>query len=137
MSEDRLYGLPNAEFMERDLDAIVENWIDVWSEAEPFVIEEWSCTNASAVLPIASDLTTYIIERWCDETTEDCYESWENASQHADALSAFQAALDLLGSKVTYRMADRKLKDHHITFDADGEPLDDGTPVYSKATKPS
>lgn len=104
---------------------------------ESFKIEEWSATSlADYVARRASDDTLHILEHLHDQYCEDV--GMENACDHIeraanddDVRAAFVSALKLFASKCTgYLIADKLLHTYTITWDADGEPLADGMPIY-------
>lgn len=158
-SDERLYGLPSDEHLEFDPATVYEHesWLnaqdDTWEEREStdplvpgymepvpppgfsFVIEEWSVAPPRRHLPAADRVLDYICEWVSDngEIDEDGYDAWSSHADDPDVVAAFDAALDLLASKITYRMADKLVATHVVTFDAAGEPLLDGEPMYHPA----
>lgn len=134
---DRLYGEPGAEHMCFDPAEVYEN-LDIEAPLTPdytIEIEEWSVSPPTHHMPSAERALEYIVE-WTGENgqiDEDANDQWIAASAEPDVVAMMQAALDLLASKVTYRMADKLLRTLTVTFAETGEPLLDGEPLYVKA----
>jgi hypothetical protein len=129
-----LYSLPGAERAFGDPAGCYEAEID-WDEnahTRPWTIEKWTAIPASRDLPSVDHVIEWVIELAADETTEDGVKDWEHAGERDDVKAAFRAALDLLGRHVSYRLCDSKVGEHTVTFDAAGEPLLDGEPMYEK-----
>lgn len=138
---DRLYGLPGAEQMQSDLETVYEQWLDdfmPFDDGDSIVlvdqvvtIEEWSVKDCVASPYDVEAAVENLIERLGDEGTEDYYDALESAAQSAEVLAAFQAAADLLCSKVGYRMADELIVTHTVTHVGDVAYLD-SKPLFSK-----
>jgi hypothetical protein len=131
MSENRdhLYGLPDAEWMRFDPSEIVEEYLTDADEDEPlaFTIEEWSVHTPRYHLPQVDRLLEWISE-WASEngeTGEDC----EIGESAPEVQAAAAALLDAVAATIYWRMADRKLRDLHVTGTHDN-PLIDGEPVW-------
>lgn len=135
-TDDRLYGIPDAEHMHFHLADAYENQIDPYvdeHDRRPQQIEEWTSVSVGASLPSADYLIELAGEMAVDDLTEDGWYDIENAGKHPEVLAAFIAALDLWASKTKYRMADKLIRTWEITWDDNGEPLADGEPIYRKA----
>lgn len=130
----RLYGLPGAEYLHRDPATVVEQWLDddpLDTEWEPWIIEEWSVLPTRHHMPNAERLLEWVNEWTCEngEVGEDM-----ELDAGKEATAAAEAFLDLLASKVTWCMADKKLRDLHVTPSDDPEnPLIDGQAAWGKA----
>ena len=137
MSDERLYGAPDAEILYDDwadaADAAL-GWCDP-SNGDPVTIEEWTVHPPSYHLPSAARVVEWVDEQVVldGEISEPVYDDWESASTHPDVIAAFQAALDVMASKVSGRMANEKVATHEVTWDADGNPLLDGEPLHPPA----
>jgi hypothetical protein len=138
VSAERLYGLPGFEFMQDDPAAVWEcvegDYTDDEMNADGWslTIEEWSVADTSKMLPRAEDLVERIVEWWCEETSEDHYESIFEQSKRPEVTAAFDVALDVFGAVLdakAWRMADRHIADHKVTW-ANGQPFYDGDPMY-------
>lgn len=129
MSERNLYGRRRAERLYFSAVGCYEADSD-YDTRSPFVIEQWSTYPPAYHLPRACDLIDRIVED-VDEWDDDGIDEWGTAGNAPDVQAAFQAALDLLGSKITCRMVDEKLRDLVVTFDDEGRPFLDGEPMYA------
>jgi hypothetical protein len=130
---DRLYCVPGAEECFDNPGDAYENGIEPYLPDEREVIEEWSVHSPSHHLPSADRVAEYVYEFASDvEMDENCDEDYQRASLDPDVVAAFQAALDLLASKVTYRMADQLVATHLVTWDEKGRPLLDGEPMWAE-----
>lgn len=129
MSERNLYGRREAERLYFSAVECYEADSD-YDTRSPFVMEEWSSCPVAYHLPRACDLIDRIVED-VDEWDDDGLDEWGTAGNAPDVQAAFQAALDLLGSKITCRMVDEKLRDLVVTFDDEGRPFLDGEPMYA------
>ena len=140
--EDNLFGLPGAEHLQSTEVDVYECEIDGWTTGDPgevWIIEEWTVGAVKFGPSTAEMMAEDAHERLCDDGLGDdgfC-ENVSNAAGHPDVVAAFQEALDLLCSKVTYRMADMKVAEHRVTFDANHEPLLNGEPMYVPVPKES
>lgn len=137
--EQRLFGTPGAEVMHFDLASAYEEQVDAYFDEprpddDPWTIEEWTVRPPSSHLRRVDWFIEEQVEHIADDLGEGGYEAWENAADD-DVKAAFQAAFDLWASKVTYVMADKLVRTHTVTWDADLTPLIDGEPLYhDKAT---
>ena len=137
VSRDRLYGTPDAEYLDLDLASAYERWEAdlILDDGEPrpdCTIEEWTTAPVTVPANAVATVVEELCERMADDGDEGYYDSWMDAANHDDVRLAFQAAADLLASKVTYRMADRLVATHGITHDDEGEPMLNGERLYRK-----
>ena len=134
---DRLFGIPGAEQLHLDLVSCYESDVDPWvdePEHAPKVIEEWTVRPVVDHVPKAEVIIDEILE-WIGEAGElDEYgfEAFSDACHGDDVKEAVEAVRVLIGSKVRYRMAEKLVAEHKVTWTADGEPLIDGEPLYVK-----
>lgn len=139
-SGQRLYGLRGAEVMYFDPAGVYESEIEPWPHTRefPITIEEWSVREPISHVPSAFDILTWIIDTVADdgEYSEVGYDQWETKAQEPDVVAAIEAARTVLASKITFRMADKLLVEHLLTWDDEGEPLYDGEPMYVKQEAP-
>jgi hypothetical protein len=138
MSDDRhLFGLPGAEHMQWDLATVYEQWADdndgFIDEAATVTIEEW--TTAPLAYRRPEYLAEHVAETIGEEGDEWLFDALSNAAQKPDVIAAFQGAVDLMLSKVGYRMAAQCIATHVITHDAEGEPMLDGGRLYRPVEK--
>lgn len=138
MSDDRMYCVPYAEIMHTDPTDVWELQIDWTPDHGPvpedgWIIEEWTVRPVVFLGDYADTVAERVGEDLCDESewTEDGMDAVSRAAGHPDVVAAFQEALDLLCSKVTYRMADEKVAEHRVTVDAEGEPIMNGERMFS------
>lgn len=133
MSTERLYGQDGAEELYSDLGDAYESDIEQCApdpdpcECESHEILEWTVHPPRYHLQTAESILVRVVGD-LDEWTES--DDWSEAIEQPDVLAAMDAVLDLMASKVTYRMADRLVATHQITWDAKGEPLVNGEPMY-------
>lgn len=131
MSEQHLYGLPGAEHLHFDAADVVQEWLDQSDREPDFIIEEWSVRPARSHLPRAADVIEWI-EEWANENGE-FSDDPDLSFGGSDATIAADALLDLLAGQITFRMADKHLRDLHVTPSDDPEnPLLDGKPTWRK-----
>lgn len=138
ITEQRLYGLPHAERLHFDPADVVQEWLDDRCDDDTerrFVIEEWSVHPPSYHLPSVATILERICEDAYDNEWGEDSETWENATlKQDDVRAAAQALRDLIASKVTYRMANKKLRDLHVTPSDDPDnPLLEGAPTWRKS----
>jgi hypothetical protein len=107
----KLYeGLSDERFHLDIEDAIEECWDGGPDPAEgkPITVHEWTTHPASHHLPKVGYVLDWLVE-WTSENgeidEEACYH-WEKAAEQEDVRAAAKALLDLIGSKVSYLMAD-------------------------------
>lgn len=132
-SERRLYGLPGSEYLVFDPSEVVEQWLCDAEDDEPrvFVIEEFSVHPTRYHLPDADRLLEWINEWTCEngEVGEDM-----ELDCGDEVTAAVEALLDLIAAKVTWCMADKKLRELHVTPSDDPDnPLIDGQPAWVSA----
>jgi hypothetical protein len=134
MNTPLLYGLHGAETLFLTAADVYETYIepaeDPANRDTSWVIEEWSSHPPTQHLPPADWVLETVVE-WIDDDGEvtDC-DDWDDAARHPEVVAACQAMLNLMASKVSYRMADQHLRDLTVTWDENGEPLLDGEPMY-------
>ena len=137
-TEQRLYGLPGAESMHFDPETVYETSIEPYvdeHDRRPQVIEEWSVLPPISHVPLADSILEYIVE-WVAEDgmiTEGGYEQWDRLTKDPEIIAAAENLRTVLASKVQFRMADRHLRDHLVSWDEEGEPLLDNQPMYVPA----
>lgn len=136
MPPDNLFLLPGsmrahnsvAEVYEVEIEALLS---DHGPRLEEWVVEEWSALPASHFLPDVNWVAELVAEHAADDMgTDHIWDHWEGPSKDPDVLAAFRAAMELMASKVTYRMCHEKIGEHIVTFDATNRPLADGEPMY-------
>lgn len=142
-SEQRLYGLPESEDLYFDPASVYESecepFIDPIEEREAgrsFTIEEWTVHPPQEHLPKVGHVLDFIAE-WPDEwgeVSEGYSEHLGKAMDNDDVRAAVQALIDVIASKVTYRMAAEQVATHKVTWDDEGEPLLDGERMYRPST---
>lgn len=117
---DRLYGLPGDEDLYLDFDMAVDHAIDMTygTDARVVEIEEWTVHPPQHHLPDAGRIVEWAIE-WaadCGEVTE----GWGEGFVLDDAVIAAADALrDAIAGKIGFRMADRCVARHTVTFTLD------------------
>lgn len=130
-----LYGMPHAEDMDWDPQTVYEKYIEDYvddHDRRPREIEEWTATGADVWLMHTDLIIEHVVEMSSDELGDGGYEHLEKAGKSDDVVAAFEAARALMASKVTYLMADKKIKTMTVTWNEEGEPLLDGEPMYVK-----
>lgn len=110
---DRLYGLEGAEYLEIDIDGVLEKLADDGVTGE-VIIEEWTVTDTRLLLPNSDWILDYVLDH-LDEVTEEWHETAANASVDPEVRTAFDAALNVWASKIRYWMADEKVATHRVT----------------------
>lgn len=128
-----LYSTPGAERAFDDPAACYEAELDGDDHLDSPTIQKWTTKAAAKDLPSVDYTIEWVIEFAAMETTEDGYKDWEYAGGRDDVKAAFRVALDLLASHVHYRLCDRLVGTHTVTWTETGEPLLDGEPMYRKA----
>lgn len=135
MPDKVLFSLPQATEMEFDIATVVDQYIDDHSGELPpnFTVEEWTTYPPEHWLPDAMHVLEFMVEHAAGETIDEaCFVSYDMAASHSEVKAAMQAVIDLIASKVSYRMAKDHVATHRITFAKDGEPLVNGIPLYIK-----
>jgi hypothetical protein len=131
MSE-RLFGLPGAERMYFDIESVEPDEPDFYEDRVPWIIEEWSVLPAVTHLPSAEHVLEYMAE-WVGEQGEvDEYgcEHWTDFVTDPEVVAAAENLRTVFASKISYRMADKMLREHLVTWNEAGDPLLDGQPMY-------
>ena len=111
---ERLFGLPGAETMALDPHEVVLNaWEDGDpSDGGPWKVEEWDVQEPSAFLPSSSALLEHIVETVAedhDEADEWFAEDVANAVGRPEVEALTGALLEVIASRITYRMAGKLL----------------------------
>lgn len=131
---ERLYGVPDAEHLHFDIatayELQVEPGLDVHDRC-PAVIEEFTVHPPERHLPTADRILEWIIEQTCEDG--DVSEEYAERLADIDAIGVVEHFRSSLASLVTYRMADKRVAEHQITWDELGEPLVDGEPMYRRS----
>lgn len=135
---ERLFGIPGAEVLYLDLASAYEAEIDPWVdelEHRPTVLEEWTVAPPANHLPPAERLLDWLVEWVADngDVAEGYYDELENVVGNAEVLSAAEEFRDAVARRMTFRMADRLVAEHPVTWDATGNPLVDGERLYHRA----
>lgn len=139
-SKIRLYGVPHAEALWNDPAAVYEQDIEPClhgDEREPRVIEEWTVHPPDYHLPSADRLVEWLVE-WAADQGEldwDGAERLEKQAEHVTVTDAAEHLLAALAARITYRMADRRVAEHVVTWNPQGEPLLDGFPLYQPSAR--
>lgn len=130
----RLYGAPGEENLHDDIGAAYEMQVEPWvdeHDRRPRVIEEWTVLPAGSTFRSADA----IVEWLCEDAADDAPEGWYDSIQHLDrdpvvlaAAEALRAAL--IDRAAPYWIADKRVAEHVVTWDDDGEPLVNGEPLY-------
>lgn len=131
----RLFGVPHSETLFGDLAECYESQIEDYADEHdrrPRVIEEWTVHPPEYHLPSADRIVDWLVEQTGEdgEVDEGFFEHMENMAQRADVLVAAEALRSALAAQITYRMADKRVAEHAITWDEAGEPLVNGKPMY-------
>lgn len=136
----RLFGRPGAEILHADIAGVYESEIDPWLDEEPgpetqaYEIEEWTVADPRRAFPAGDRIAEWITETVADEGEGDegFFDDVERAAIRAQAVEWFDAVVAAWAKRMTYRMADRKVASHLVTWNAAGEPLLDGEPMYAR-----
>jgi hypothetical protein len=137
---ETMFGLPGAEHVQLDPVSVFESQIDPYIGDDtkgPWTIEEWAMKPITFGNWAAQNAAEAAVESLYDEIDETAAEQLYQAAKTDDVLAAFQKALDLLASKTGYMMCDKKIAEHTLTLDADGEPLLNGERMYPGSTSTS
>lgn len=136
--EDRLYGLPGDEYLDDDLETVLERWIDdhvppddePWDDREEAVceVEEWTTTSAASLLPRYDWVLERVLERVGDDAIEEVYEMVEERFERPAVIEAAKQFMATLGENLTggWRMSDRCVATHVFTFNEDRKPVLNG-----------
>lgn len=137
-NRDRLYGTPGAEDMEFTLADAYEAQVEPYADEHdrrPRQIEEWTTQHPRSYLVDVETLVDWVAELAADnDTCEGTVDAIEDAGKGEDVRQAFEQALSLWADQVTYRQAESLVRTWAITWDADGNPLADGEPIYGKVS---
>lgn len=135
---EHLFGFDGDEYLQNDLDTVVEQWLDdhdPTQEDEPteFEVLEWSSVSVGTYLPSAERVLEWMEERAADDILfEEAADALLDASQRPEVIAAAEQMrkvfMDAIGTG--WRMADKIVASHHFTFDADRRLLCNGTPYY-------
>ena len=131
-STERLYCMPDHEEMYVEPNELYDNEIAPYLDEHPqdrLIIQEYSVHPANYHLPSADAVLEWIAEWTADNGEVDDSEPWDTATRNPEVVSACDAMLDALASKVHYRMANDHLCDRVVTWNEEGEPLLDGKPL--------
>jgi|GEM_PF-6318819 len=135
-----LFGLEGAETMDDDIGATYERWLDDLFDDDDksgsLKIEEWSSRPLGESLPSAERILEWVADMCGDDCwDDDALEAVQRGSGRPEVVAACEAFRAEFASKITgWRMADRLIATHLITWDDAGEPLVDGEPLYRPAT---
>jgi hypothetical protein len=145
MTDHMLYGFEGDEYLDYDPAAVYERWANDhdydppnmlmadWGRPEKLEIIEWSSNSGDEFMPSAARIAEWASEVYCDDAMfEDPGDQMGKAASAPDVIEAFEAARQLMLSKVAFRFADRELRKLTVTWDAEGQPLLDGEPMYRK-----
>lgn len=138
--DPHLFGVEGADRLWYDLatcyESDVEPWADVHSEDPakwtPRVIEEWTTHGPTYHLPAIDHMLEWIGE-WtadCGEVDEGWFDGYIDIAKSAEVQAAAKALYAAIAEKQAYRMAKDVVRKIIITWDAEGEPLADGVPLY-------
>lgn len=130
----RLFGLPGSEHLETDLGSAYEMHVEPYDDEHdrrPVVIEEWSVLPAGSTFRAADSIVDWL----CEDAGDDAPEGWYDSIAHLDrdpvVLAAAEALRAALIARATpYWIADKRVAEHTITWDDEGEPLVDGERLY-------
>jgi hypothetical protein len=127
----RLYGLPEAEWMESDPSAVYESAEENFdSRPESFTIEEWSVHPPRYHLPTSDVLIGWIADWVADNGGRIMDGVMGFEVESAEATVAAEALLQVIANNITGMMADKRLRTLTVTWNSDGGPLLDGEPMY-------
>lgn len=131
---DRLYGIPGAEEMYFTLAGAYEAQIEPYDCRDPHEIEEWIASDPRSFLVDAETLIEWATEAIpdCGDAIEGTYDAFEAAGGSESVRQAFEHALALWADLVTYRQAESLVRTWTIMWDAGGNPLADGSPIYTE-----
>lgn len=135
-SDERLFGTSGAEELYFTLAEAYEAQIDPYCDVEreiPYTIEEWTTKSTRDAFPSVDLLVEWVCETTGDDLTEGAYDAIERAVGD-DLKAEFDKIFDTWASRITYRMADKLVATHVITwFENDLTlPLADGKPIYTQ-----
>lgn len=136
-SEKRLWGLPHADVMYFDYDAVYELEIEPFLDSEalkPWIVEEWTVHPPEYHFPAPSTLIEWLIEGAMDggEVGEGWGDNLE--SDNEEFIAKAEELISLIASKVRYRMADEKVAEH--MFERVGHDIHFAGQLYRKDVFP-
>lgn len=136
---ERLFGVPGVENLHDDLGAAYESQVEPYvdeHDRRPRVIEEWTVLPAGSTFRSAADIVDWLCEDAADDAPDGFYDSIAHLDRDPDVLAAAEALRAALIKHVgSYRIADKRVAEHTITWDDAGEPLVDGKPMYVRVTQ--
>jgi hypothetical protein len=114
--EIRLYGMDGWESLYTDLESAVESHLaDLYEPkiGDEFVFEEYDTCPVRSHMPSADHILEIIHEWTCDNgcVDEGFHEQMEKAVCDDEVRLKLDHVLDLIASKITYRMADKQLRE--------------------------
>ena len=141
LADRKLYGFDGDEYLQTDPADVFERWNDDrWDDPDavgplpPLEIIEWSCVDLNTQITDADR----ILERIAEDIGDECGygeagEAADEATRHPDVVEACEALRSAIAVHFTgWLMADKPLRTLIVTWDANGEPLLDGEPMYRK-----
>ncbi|MCW2957167.1 MAG: hypothetical protein JWO69_2036 [Thermoleophilia bacterium] len=136
----RLYGVQHAETLWDDIGSVYEQQIEPYRDEdnrEPVIVEEWTVHPPRYHLPDVYRVVEWLVETAADqgELDWDGAERLEKNADHPSVRDAAEALLDAMATRLNYRMADRRVAEHVISWTANGEPCADGFPLYRPSQK--
>jgi len=122
--EQHLYGKPGDEHMHFDAQDVLDS-----CDGDEVEIEEWTVHPPRYHLPPAVNLLEWLAESDYD-VTEEWWESASDAAADPEVVAAAEALLDAMASKITYRMADKRVAVHKYRWVPAAEPAYEGDGEY-------
>lgn len=135
------HGVANAEQLTpAEIAAITEGDCDLTASGNVGLeIIEWSSLPLSKYLCTADRVVDYIVECLSDDDITEG--AWGALGRKASAIASDPDLLDAVNNalvvfgmvvdrEVTYRLADKEVATHWVTFDSDGRPLYDGERMF-------
>lgn len=142
---DRLYGGPHDdERLHRTLDDCVRCYWETLDQRgsypHTFRIDIYSVLppgdSGGHKVMEAADIADHVIEAFGDECgVEELWDEYETLATDPDVIAAFQHARDVLVSKQTYPMADRRIDEQWVKVHADGSwnPVENPAEAHQEA----
>lgn len=141
-----LYGFDGDEYLHDDPATVYENWADDhdydpanmlmvdWGRPESLTITEWTSNSGDEFLPSADRVVEWMAETYADECSYDeAADQIMKAANEPDVIELLEKVRQAMLSKVRFRFADSIRRQLIVTWDADGQPLLDGEPMYHPA----
>lgn len=135
----RLYGIPDAEQLYRSAAEAYECQIEphlatgLLNPDSHDIIEEHNVVPNREHLPSAEAALERVTEHVANSMVDEHgFEAFEQACRAPDVIAAMDHVLHTFAREVNYWMADTVVATHKITWDADGNPHIDGSPLYRK-----